>query len=178
MKQKVWAKTLLTIYNCLETIASAIDNLVITQSVSSGRNNLTTLENVEKVINLIQRKKLLVNLKVLIDNSLSKLDKNCARILIMKYVDKVRPEFAMEILELSRRTYFRRIDSSIDSFASALSSLGYDEGVLEAMLKKEHWIREYYNTFLKQSHSNLDEQGIEISDSILEPVSMKKCRAF
>lgn len=178
MKQKVWAKTLLTIYNCLETIASAIDNLVITQSVSSGRNNLTTLENAEKVINLIQRKKLLVNLKVLIDNSLSKLDKNCARILIMKYVDKLKPELAMQILELSRRTYFRRIDSAVDSFATELSNLGYDESVLESMLKKEHWIKEFYNSFLKQSSQNLQGQEDNENDSVLEPVAIKKCSAF
>lgn len=178
MKQKIWAKTLLTIYNCLETIADAIDNLVITQSVSSGRNNLTTLENAEKVINLIQRKKLLVNLKVLIDEALSKLDKNNARILILKYVDRVKPEIAMEILGLSRRTYFRRIDGAVNDFALTLSNLGYAENILETMLKKEHWIKEFFNNYLKQCEQKFEEPQEIMQTNFTESVSMKKCNAF
>ena len=55
MKQKIWAKTLLASYNSLETIANAVDNLVVTQGINSANNHLSTMENAEKIINLIQR---------------------------------------------------------------------------------------------------------------------------
>lgn len=174
MKQKIWAKTLLNTYNCLETISSAIDKLVVTQGVNSGKNNLSTMENAEKIINLIQRKKLMVNLKVITENVIASLDTTSARILVMKYFDKVKPEVCFELLDMSRRTFFRKINRAIDEFAVHLKQMGYSSEKLAEMLKNEHWIKEYYNHYAKQQDV---EQPAQYEEQQPMPSSeIRKCR--
>lgn len=175
MKQKIWAKTLLTTYNCLEPISDAIDKLVISQGVNSCCNNLTTLENAEKIINLIQRKKIMVNLKVIIENVMASLDTQSARILVMKYFDKVKPEVCFSLLEMSRRTYFRKIDKAIEEFSIHLKNFGYSSETLEQLLSKENWIKEYYNHFAKQKEVCQVEDNFDYQSSYIK--SLTKCKA-
>ncbi len=177
MKQKIWAKTLLTTYNCLEAISNAIDKLVITQGVNSGRNSLTTMENAEKIINLIQRKKLMVNLKVITENVMASLDTNSARILVMKYFDHVKPDVCYKLLDMSRRTFFRKANKAVDEFALHLKNLGYDHETLNNMLYKEQWIKEYFNHFSRQEEE-LDDYEDDAFTGMLSSVDIpKKCRA-
>lgn len=174
MKQKIWAKTLLNTYNCLETISSAIDKLVVTQGVNSGKNTLTTMENAERIINLIQRKKLMVNLKVLTENVIASLNTTSSRILVMKYFDKVKPEICFELLEMSRRTFFRKTNRAIDEFALRLKQMGYNSEKLAEMLKNEHWIKEYYNHYAKQEDV---EQSFDYEEEKQPSKQVRKCRA-
>lgn len=174
MKQKIWAKTLLNTYNCLETISSAIDKLVVTQGVNSGKNTLTTMENAERIINLIQRKKLMVNLKVLTENIISSLNTISSRILVMKYIDKVKPEICFELLEMSRRTFFRKLNRAIDEFALRLKQMGYNSEKMSEMLANEHWIKEYYNHYAKQEDV---EQSFDYEEDEQLSKQVRKCRA-
>lgn len=162
MKQKIWAKTLLASYNSLETIANAVDNLVVSQGINSANNHLTTIENAERIINLIQRKKLLVNLKVLVDSTVAKLDNLSARLIIMRYLDNIKPDICLEILKLSRRTYFRRLDRALDEFSLKLKLSGYTPDVLEQLVQKEYWIKEHYNNFLKQELQKIEKERTKI----------------
>lgn len=175
MKQKIWAKTLLTTYNCLEPISDAIDKLVISQGVNSCCNNLTTLENAEKIINLIQRKKIMVNLKVIIENVMASIDPNSARILVMRYFDKVKPEVCFNLLEMSRRTYFRKIDRAIEEFSIHLKNFGYTSEVLEQNLSRENWIKEYFNHFAKQKESEQVDENCDYQSNYIK--SLTKCKA-
>lgn len=149
MEQKIWAKTLLSSYNCLEKISSAIDSLVVSQGVSSARNHLSTIENAEKIINLIQRKKLLINLKVLIEQTIAELSTSSAKILVLKFFDRVKSEVCLEVLAMPRRTFFRRVDGAIAEFASKLKQHGYDSDMLKNMLKNERWIVSMHTAFSK-----------------------------
>lgn len=178
MKQKAWAKTLLSIYTCLENISNAIDKYVVSQGVNSGRNNLTTLESAEKIISLIERKKLMINLKVLIEKSISNLEVENARILVMRYVDKVKPEVCANILNFSRRTYFRKLDKSIEYFANQLKLNGYDNEYLLNMFKNEGWIRELFENFLKQKQKNVEiENDVATVNLTAKALKLKSCRA-
>lgn len=174
MKQKIWAKTLLASYNSLQTIADAVDNLVVTQGVNSGKNNLTTIESAERIINLIQRKKLLVNLKILVDSIIAKLDTLSARLLIMRYLDNIKPDICFDILKLTRRTYFRRLDKALEEFSIKLKLNGYTSEILENLVGKEHWIKEHYNIFFKQEMSRFDFESKNNSESVNNTFSFNK----
>ena len=176
MKQKIWSKTLLATYNCLETISNAIDSIVISQGIGSGRNNLTTMQSAERIINLIQRKKLLINLKVLIEKVIARLDSKVARILVLKFFDKLKPEICMEVLKLTRRTYFRRVNSAINEFGEMLESFGYTDDVLSKMLDKENWIKEYYNTYKQQTKKEYQKEDADEVENI--KFNMAKCTVF
>ena len=171
MKQKIWAKTLLTSYNCLDNIASAIDSLVVNQGVNSSRNKLSTLENAEKIINLIQRKKLLINLKVLIENIMSKIDANNARLLVLKYFDRLNTEVMIEVLSMTRRTFFRRVDRALEQFGNELVASGYDHDSLNLVLGKENWIKEIFNGFNTEEAE--EEDGISEVAPVLNCLSIK-----
>lgn len=150
MKQKIWAKTLLSAYNCLENIADAIDSLVMSQGIHSGNNNNTAFQNAEKIITLIGRKKLLINLKVLTEKVMENLTVDEARILILKYFDRVKTENIAEVLQISRRTYFRKISLAEEEFAKELSRRGFTFSQLEEMTKKESWITQLFTSISEQ----------------------------
>lgn len=173
MEQKIWAKTLLSGYNCLEKMADAIDLAIISQGIGSSKNHLTTMENAEKIIDLIQRKKTLVNLKVMIENVMANIDVNSARLLVLKYFDRVKTELCLEILSLTRRTFFRRVDRALDEFACKLKHLGYDDNTLCSMLAKEYWIKEIYNALA--SNNVVDEQSSDYEYTL--KVKMKHAMA-
>ena len=178
MEQKSWAKTLLTIYNCLENITSAIDNLVLSQGINSGRNNLTTMESAQKIINLIQRKKMLINLKVLTEKIVASVDQLSARILILKYFDRVKPEVIYNILNISRRTYFRKLNTALENFGNKLKSEGYSSNVLKERLKNESWIIEMFeNNLTKNEKESFEEEKNDevLSFAIKKQKALKYC---
>ena len=82
--EKSWAKALLVAYGHLETICGAIDKTVLGYGINSGRYGLDVQFCANKVIALTERKKFLINVKVLVDNTLQKLDNLNARILVVK----------------------------------------------------------------------------------------------
>ena len=86
-------KTILTSYRFLEKVSDAIDRLVETRALNSfymGGNNFSQ-NNVfvvsESLINLTERKKKLINLKVVCDQSLRSCKEELAQILIERYID-------------------------------------------------------------------------------------------
>ncbi len=162
MKEKSWAKTLLSIYNCLENISNAIDGMVLYQGISSGQNHLTVMENAQRIIGYTERKKLFINTKVLIEDIVSKLDDNVSRILILKYFDKLKSETCANVLNLSRRTYFRKLDSALESFGKALNVRGFSSEKLLKVYEKERWIVEQFENNEKQSNTEP-----EINDEVL-----------
>lgn len=181
MEQKAWAKTLLSIYNCLENIASAIDKLVLNQGINSGKNFNTTMESANKMINLIQRKKMLINLKVLIEQTIANLDVESARILVLKFFDKVSADDCAKVMTYSRRTFFRKLDKAVESFGLNLKVNGYTSASLFETFKKESWIMDYYYNFLKQKNSNFEadfEKKVESKEFENTIFNLKKCTAY
>ena len=155
MKSNVWAKTTLTVYPYLVKIAGAIDRMVERRAlnsfyVSGGNylsNNLYDLAN--KLIDLSERKITLINLKILIEGTLKKGDRECAKLLIAKYMSKKKCGQICEMFNLSRRTYFRKIKEAEDKFENSLSRQGYNPSKFEEMLKNESWILDVKKTYEK-----------------------------
>lgn len=153
MEQKIWSKTLLTCYCCLEKISDAIDHLVYLNSINSSKMNTDAFSCVNKILELTERKKSIINLKVITENALSQIEPMNARILILRYFDKVKTENCAKILNLSKRTYFRKLKSAIDSFSCKLNSLGYTTQKINSLTKNEIWINDLYNSIYKQELS-------------------------
>lgn len=156
IEQTNWSKTLLNTYSYLETICGAIDKCVVNCGVSSGCSSNSTILIANKMISLIERKKFLINLKILIDNVLRNIASSDARILTIKYIDKVKSEVASQVLGLSNRTYFRKINVAVNNFALELKKQGYTSSVLKEFLSKEGWIIEIYNSYSKKEKATLE----------------------
>ena len=148
MKKLVWAKTLFESYGYLNRIIGGIDKLVVERSVKSYGITFggpTTLERMETIIDLIQRKKRLLAVKMLIEESLKKINKDSARALIRYYIDKEDLPTIAESFGTNKRTMARRINKMLVEAIEKMSELGYNVAKIELLLQNEAWIIGVYN---------------------------------
>lgn len=146
--EKIWSKTILSIYRTLETLVRAIDNLVLERGRSSGvRSHMfgsNTFNYMNGVIDLIERKRKLINLKLIIESALLKLGCEQQRVLMLTYFDKVKSAEIASLLNCSARTYFRKKEVALNSFTIALKNLNYGCDYLEKNYLSEKWLMDYY----------------------------------
>ena len=174
MQKNIWAKTVLTSYRFLEKVSDAIDRLVETKALNSfymGCNNFSqnnVLEVSESLINLIERKKKLINLKVVCDKSLLSCKEEYAQILIERYIDDDKAKEIAKRHNLSMRTYFRRLESAEADFSAFLKENGYNENFLAKTLLSEKWIYEIYSKFSSIPREEL----FQISEVYLKKIAL------
>lgn len=167
MQNHIWGKTLLSAYRFLERIAGAIDKIIEKKALASSWATSfssvanSTLELADQIIELSERKVKLINIKLLIEKALKKLDKKDAKILICKYFDKMGPEEIIASFGLSRRSYFRRIQDAESSFESSCASLGFPISRLQTYLDSEEWIKQIAATF--QAKQAKEKKGSTLS---------------
>lgn len=149
-ENELWAKTLLSLYRHLKTMANSIDNLIKRIGINSAFNhsvyNATLLDS-NKIIELTERKIKIINLKVIIEKALRALRDRDLKLLVLRYVDNVNYKAIIKLLNITERTYFRRKEVAIANFANQLSLLGFDAKKLSKYLENENWIKNtYYQT--------------------------------
>ena len=149
--QQCWARTLLDINCFLDTICGAIDKSVKNCSISSGHSHMSTVYFADKIIRLMQRKKFMINIRVLINSVLKNIPSESAKILTIKYIDQMKTDTACKLLDMPYRTYFRKVNKAVSDFAFELKKQGYDEKSLYDMLKDELWILEVFDNHLKKN---------------------------
>ncbi len=167
MNSNIWSKTILSIYPYLSKIADTIDRVVerralnsfYVSSVDYGKND--TLSVVNKLIELSERKVVLINLKVLVDKCLRSIDRTMARVLIAKYISKKKGKDITEFLGIPERTFYRKIKEGETAFYEALEKEGYDEKKLEVFLKDEEWIFDVKAGFEKEKEVDFDNNFIK-----------------
>ena len=146
---KTWSKTILSVYKYLEALSNSIDELVMKKSINSsfynnGRFN-SCYDCANKIMMLTERKINLINIKVMVDDVLNKMTVNQRQLLVLCYVDNVRSEDIAKFFNISLRTYFRKKNEALNSFAKNLLSLGFTKSKLEEMFCCENWLNNLYN---------------------------------
>lgn len=148
MRNLVWAKALFESYKYMTRIIKSIDRMVLERSVKSygvGKGEPTTMEKMEIIIDLIQRKKRLLTIKMLIEEALKNMDREDARVLIDFYIDKIDIAEIAEAQGKTPRTMLRHINKMLLDAMTKISDLGYDINRIELLLKNEGWIVGVYN---------------------------------
>lgn len=156
MKLNQWTKTLLYVYKYLNRITDGIDKLVDRSALNSfyycsnNQRDNSVLAVSNKILELIERKKRLVNVKVLVDKCLLSCDELCSQLLIEKYIDNDISEVIAQRHNINIRTYFRKLESAESNFYSNMLKLGYDDKKMSKYLADEKWIMEVYENFQRQ----------------------------
>ena len=172
-EEKNWSKTLLVTYGHLETICGAIDKTVLSYGIGS-RTSFHDAEYVaNKMISLIERKKFLINIKVLVDKILSNIGSTYARVLTLKYIDRIDSALASQTMKISSRTYFRKINMGIECFWGQLEKMGYNEEILSNLFKDEKWIMEIYNSYEKKDTSDMEIESMSLIGIALKSFKQK-----
>lgn len=169
MKTNEWAKTILYVYKYLETVSEGIDKLINQNALNSfytrgekqAENGVMAVAN--RIIDLSGRKAKLINIKVLADKALQKIDKIGAQILIERYIDNFEAFEIAEHHNLNIRTYFRRLYQAEVNFSQAMARLGFSDAKLAKYLEKEAWILEVYQKFKneKQEGKRVIEEDLQ-----------------
>lgn len=161
MKNNTWGKTILSVYKYLDRVSEAIDKLVKENAVNSfyftgtnqSRNGV--MQVAERILNLTERKKRLINMRVLADKALIECDRGAAQILIERYMDGDSSQEIASRHNLNIRTYFRHLVSAEEKFSAIMAKYGFTDKKLNQYLAGEKWILEVYEKF------NAEEQADE-----------------
>lgn len=148
MKKLVWAKTLLSSYKYLSRVIKSLDRLVVERSAkshSAGWYGMTTMEQIEQIIDLIQRKKRLQTVKMLIEESLKNIERSSAKILVKYFVSNVDLGDLADEYGVNRRTMSRRINAMSLTMIDKICDLGYGIDKIQLLLENEGWIIGIFN---------------------------------
>jgi len=148
---KIYVKTLLEIYKNLPNILCVLDKIIErrastlmpTSSIYGGSFN-ETYEQVNKVINLSERKDKLLNLYVIIEKFLEFLNQQERKIIILKFVQKYKNIDVAKDVNMSERTIFRKIDKILDKIALFLINQNWNLEFLKHQVGNESWINDLY----------------------------------
>lgn len=154
MKNYNWAKTILLAHKYLERISEGIDKLVEREAMNSyfyssiRENGITRVA--DKILKLTERKKRLINIKVLNEKCLSEVLPLYAKILIGRYINEESCEELAKRLNLPERTFFRRLMQAEEGFVKALCRNGFDDEKLTDYLHEEKWIYDIYQNLSRE----------------------------
>ena len=109
---KYWGKSALSIYKYLLTMSNSLDKSILDISKGNSNNHFqqynTTYNQANRIIELMDRKRKMINLKVAVEEVVNKMDKVDKRIITLVYFDGVKSEMVAQILGISIRTFFRK----------------------------------------------------------------------
>lgn len=174
MKENIWAKTILSVYRYLERICDSIDKMVENKALgsfyvcSSNFSNSSIFSIADSLIALGERKKTLINIKVLTCDTLKKCDRLNAQILIEKYIDGDKSEDIANRHNIPIRTYFRKLTQAEKDFSKQMAELGFSDNKLNEYLADEKWILEVYSRFLDSSRG----EGVQVSENRLKKLAL------
>lgn len=156
---KYWSKSALTIYRHLETMSSTVDKIILYTGKTSYSSLLqkyqSTYYQTGKMIELIERKRKMINLKVAVEDAFSTLSITDRRILGLVYVDGIKSEKVAKLLNMSLRTFFRRKCIALSNFSDSMESAGFNNEFFIKEYSKERWFLAVYNECL-QKNTNED----------------------
>ena len=152
--QFVWTDLLFKNYNNLVNFADAVDRKIKTLTTASVGATFNTMEISNRIIDLMQKKVSLCNAKVLVEKVIKNLDKESARILILRYIDNHNMERIAKLTKQSVRTVYRKFQTARDLFAKKMLEMGYDDKRMQNLFEGQLWI---YNDYIYEKKKLLEE---------------------
>ncbi len=141
-KRLFWTKVALKSYrlipgwlNCIDTVRGKMVSYGVGHK--NERMGLTNEELFDRMLTLNYRMHGLVNLKVLVDQGLSKLPKIYAEVVEGMYLGKEDVLAMAERFGVKPRTIYRRIDKGVELLSKKFAGLGYTPEKFEWEYKEE-----------------------------------------
>ncbi len=174
----IWSKTILQVYRYLPRVASAYDKMINSRALGSQFSNSLNMATqsatsvANTIIDLSQRKITLINMKLITENCLKEIDRDLAKLLILKYVNGKKSVEIAQKMNVCLRTFFRKLNSALESFSLSLSRLGYNNDRLNDMLKDEKWILAVHNHVERAELSLIDndELKFKVESSVVREI--------
>ena len=159
-KTKFWIKTLLSTYNNIPEIIKAVDKIIEIQASSLSfisdiyNTEKSTYCQVEKVIDLSERKNNLLNIYLITKNLFSALDEEERLFIERRFVfNWTAEELAVEY-EVSTRTIFRKIEKLIDKIFITTKRKNWTLKFITLQVKNEQWLNEKFKKLVKDYYQS------------------------
>lgn len=149
-KQLTWAKTLLFAYKYLGSLCRSIDKTIKNMAVHSfyvggvwnEENSVYKIS--EKMISLSNKKIDYINLKVTIEKILKEMNKNNAKLLILRNIKELSIQTVASVLNISERTYYRKSNLALKEFSNLMEKYGYSYQKMEINYWNDKFVQSIY----------------------------------
>lgn len=156
LKTKIWIKTLISSYRIFPKIISTIDKIVEIQATnisfsSNIFNSSNKLENqFEKVIDLSERKKSLVNIYVMLTKMINDLSYDQKCLFEYKFIDEMTNDEIAEEMGICERTVYRKFQKLINNIYSYFVLNHWTLEFIEFQIGSEDWLIDKFNHNFKE----------------------------
>jgi len=149
-KMKFWIKTLFSSYLTFPEIIKTLDKIIELQATSVSfatevfNKDNSAISQVERVIDLTERKSFLLNIYVMTKGLFECMPKDKLDFLEKKFVYGWSAEELAKEQEISTRKVYRRIEKILDEIYHAAKSKNWSLRFLESQIKNESWLKERF----------------------------------
>lgn len=170
-KIKFWIKTLLSSYGTIPEIIKTVDKIIEMQASTTSfmtdvyNKEKTTFCQVEKIIDLSERKSKLLNIHLMTKQILKNLPENESDFIEKRFCYNWTIEDLANEFNISIRTVFRKIDKIIDMVAFSLKKQNWSLSFLESQVKNEDWLKERYHKQILDYFKSVNFQSKSSSES-------------
>lgn len=175
---KYWSKSALSIYRYLEKMTNTIDKIVMDIGKNSNnqilQKNETTYGQASKIIEYLDRKRKMINLKVAVEDCLAKLNKTDRRILALTFIDGIKSELIAQFLGVSLRTFFRKKIEALIHFNTQMVASGFDLDFFRKEYSNEKWILAVYDECILKSASDEEIINASVVRRVMNEISQVK----
>lgn len=154
-KMRLWIKTLLSVQGNLPEIIKSVDKIIELNASSLSfasdiyNSEKTTYAQVERVIDLTERKNKLLNIFLVAKNLFSCISDEDRVFLKRKFVYNWTAEELSQEYSVSIRTIFRRIDKLIEKIYDSTKRRNWSINFINMQVKDETWLYEKFKKFAK-----------------------------
>ena len=137
------SEALIKTYRLLRKKCDAIDKFIQNHALYFGpcTAEYGALDVCNNIIELMTRKNQLINLKIILDNGLNKLDEEDKKVIFLKMKYNISMNEFCGVLDVKQRTAFRRIERAFFNLTEVLNKSKYRDKLLDIM-ESEDWIME------------------------------------
>lgn len=135
------SEAIVKIYRLLNKKCEALDKFINDHAFYFGPTSAeySSQDVCNHIIQLMERKNRLINLKLIVDQAIRTLNEKDKKILLIKLNYNITLGEICEVLNLQERTAFRRIERAYEDLAEALNNSKHAKK-LEKILRSEQWI--------------------------------------
>ena len=158
-----YIKALLGIYKNLPNIIGILDKIIeqrattlVPTNTIYGDSYLQTMNQINKVINLTERKDKLLNLYVIIENIINSLDYTDRKIAILRYTKKYTCLEIANETNITERSVFRKLNRLLEKIAVFMLKQNWNTKFLDNQIGNEAWIYDAIKQTQKEDRKKKD----------------------
>lgn len=157
-----YIKTLFEAYKTIPNILKILDKIIekrastiMPSSYIYGNSPSSTYNEIDKVIDLTDRKNKLINIYVMVEKMLNSLNEQDRKVCILKYIKKTLISDIATELKTTERTIFRRCIKIIEKLSLFCLSNNWSSAFIKNQIKDEQWLFEILKTKIEKTNRSI-----------------------